>query len=1281
MGVGGRRGEVGKKKERVLKIGTWNKGGANKDLWKKINEIEMILIEKNLDCLGITEANLKKDAVMEKVEIPGYKMVCDGGIEHRVKKNSRVVAFVKEELSYEIVRKNMEGDLIPEIWLRLGHQGTKRTLVGFVYREHKPWKSNDTSMKGQEERLKTWLEARRQVWQGSEETYLLGDINLDWNKKGDGKYRNSKMLKKLEVELSELGWVQMVKENTHYNNSNGIISESLIDHVWTNSPVHVLKCGQEVKQASDHQLVWFERSAKSLVEKVKKTEKRVMKNFRVEDLEELCKQQDWRFEGSSERTKEMLEKRVAALETKILSILERVAPMKVKMMEYRGKPKWISRGLEARMRERKQASKKARSTRKMEDKVELRRVRNLAAKEIKEAKTEYLRKKLENLSSNSADSWAAVSEYLGWKKPLAPTQLIQDGSVLTSGPELAEAMIKQYERKEEEVQRALGEARGDYLAAGRRLTEGNKAVFSFRKITKIEVERKIEEVDNKESFGEDGISYGFLKKMAKWISPELTEIMNLSLEAKSYPASWRIARVKPLFKGEDCDRTAPKSYRPVALLSGMARIMEALLAKQLDHYQEKQGLIHQGVHGFRRGRGANTAMLEVWEYVLRRTERGELVALDFLDVSAGFDTLVHLSILRKMEVMYGMDQASLDWLSSYLEGWTQYVVVEASRSRNRNMTKGAPQGGGLSPILWRSTTNDIPEAGVIDLGQINQPYVHDRIALHQEDVGRQAVQAIEDVISAKIDQKEVEELSTEEKLDQKLRTEGTWDLQGWRRERSGVPDGEREGIRQKLEEDPEDLITTIYADDTQSRAASKTLQELEKRNGEGLTKVCKELKSLRLKVNEDKTVYMVLATQGIKRRDGPINSTIQVCGEVVNNVKTGKVLGLVVSDDMSWRDQTDKVARSCTTKLSGLWRCTSVMREDQRKAKAEGIILSRLFYCLETTSTGLKANMERLQGVQSAAARWVLQVRRRDWSLRGGLKKLGWLSVCQQAAYQSVKLAIKILQEKTPERLYKSLTHIQDGERIRKTWNHNDLMRLNLTTRKAWSTRALRWIAMMPESMLKMDLSFKSSKQSLKAWIKHRVPPRGDKVLWGKPLGVERGQRGGPGGQGGGGEGGQDSGPERDSADEASTGTWSEEGLIAPQAQQTEIVEEEGPSSERTEMQEEQLLGEGGRLQWPKRRGLQCRRHQQAGHQLCRPWRRHSPAHGIGDTTGCPRRRAARHKVIHNHYVPIVTLTLSLPRNTLGTREARPTCRGLGLELEARASWRVSGEVPRSGVG
>ena len=61
----------------------------------------------------------------------------------------------------------------------------------------------------------------------------------------------------------------MVKENTHYCNRNGAVSETLIDHVWTNCAVKVRRWGQEEMPASDHQLVWVERSAKNLVEKVK----------------------------------------------------------------------------------------------------------------------------------------------------------------------------------------------------------------------------------------------------------------------------------------------------------------------------------------------------------------------------------------------------------------------------------------------------------------------------------------------------------------------------------------------------------------------------------------------------------------------------------------------------------------------------------------------------------------------------------------------------------------------------------------------------------------------------------------------------------------------------------------------------------------------------------------------------------------------------------------------------------------------------------------------------
>ena len=55
--------------------------------------------------------------------------------------------------------------------------------------------------------------------------------------------------------------------------------------------------------------------------------------------------------------------------------------------------------------------------------------------------------------------------------------------------------------------------------------------------------------------------------------------------------------------------------------------------------------------------------------------------------------------------------------------------------------------------------------------------------------------------------------------------------------------------------------------------------------------------------------------------------------------------------------------------MRGLWKITDIMRKDQHKLKAEVIILSRLSYSLETTSTGRKYDTERLQSVQSAAAR------------------------------------------------------------------------------------------------------------------------------------------------------------------------------------------------------------------------------------------------------------------------------------------------------------------------
>ena len=106
------------------------------------------------------EANLQHGADMAEVEIPGYNLVWDRGRKILTKQNSRVVIYIREELSYEVVKNNMEGDLMSEIWIKLGHKGTRRILVGMIYREHTPWKTKENSSKSQEERLRGEDEGR-----------------------------------------------------------------------------------------------------------------------------------------------------------------------------------------------------------------------------------------------------------------------------------------------------------------------------------------------------------------------------------------------------------------------------------------------------------------------------------------------------------------------------------------------------------------------------------------------------------------------------------------------------------------------------------------------------------------------------------------------------------------------------------------------------------------------------------------------------------------------------------------------------------------------------------------------------------------------------------------------------------------------------------------------------------------------------------------------------------------------------------------------------------------
>ena len=138
--------------------------------------------------------------------------------------------------------------------------------------------------------------------------------------------------------------------------------------------------------------------------------------------------------------------------------------------------------------------------------------------------------------------------------------------------------------------------------------------------------------------------------------------------------------------------------------------MEGKVAERMDLYSESRGLVHKQVHGFRKHRGVGTGMLKLWEDVVRDGGGGKnIVAMAFVDVSAGFDSVPHTQMMRKLELI-GYDNGALKWLSDYLTDRCQYVVVEATNGKRFDMPVETPQGGALGPTLWREYTIDLWES-------------------------------------------------------------------------------------------------------------------------------------------------------------------------------------------------------------------------------------------------------------------------------------------------------------------------------------------------------------------------------------------------------------------------------------------------------------------------------------------------------------------------------------------------------------------------------------------
>jgi len=112
-------------------------------------------------------------------------------------------------------------------------------------------------------------------------------------------------------------------------------------------------------------------------------------------------------------------------------------------------------------------------------------------------------------------------------------------------------------------------------------------------------------------------------------------------------------------------------------LSVVSKLLERIVARQLNNYLMSANLLLSLQSGFRPGHSTETAVLRVLSDFLEAVDDRDVATLVLLDLSAAFDTVDHIILCKRLGLTFGLDGQVLEWFRSYLHGRSQYTFAVA----------------------------------------------------------------------------------------------------------------------------------------------------------------------------------------------------------------------------------------------------------------------------------------------------------------------------------------------------------------------------------------------------------------------------------------------------------------------------------------------------------------------------------------------------------------------------------------------------------------------------
>ena len=398
---------------------------------------------------------------------------------------------------------------------------------------------------------------------------------------------------------------------------------------------------------------------------------------------------------------------VTQLHAHIINIADRTIP-KTSGNFNKTRVPWWTNECSTTTQLRKQALRRYKRTRSQVDLITLKRQTAIARRTKLLARRESWRQYISSINRSTPMSkvWSRIRKMSGKYCSHPPPTLNIGGNSSSDPIEVAEHLANHYATVS--ASRSYNQVFYDIKQRAEQhpLDFSTEQLLSYNEpISALEVAGAIKSA-KPTSPGEDMVSYEMLRHLHPSAFAALLSLFNKIWLNACYPTQWRDAVVLSFLKpGKPADSVS--SYRPIALTSCIAKVLEKVVAARMMRHMEAHTMLSPLQFGFRKMLSSQDAVLRVSRDIQESLARKEHTVCVLFDLTKAYDTTWLYGILREIHRL-GFRGPMAYFVRNFLSDRKFRTKIGNSLSLEHTQEEGVPQGSVLSCLLFAIAINGLP---------------------------------------------------------------------------------------------------------------------------------------------------------------------------------------------------------------------------------------------------------------------------------------------------------------------------------------------------------------------------------------------------------------------------------------------------------------------------------------------------------------------------------------------------------------------------------------------